>query len=110
MPMKITVPGATVHTDGFYGNCPVQGHGTIGVHDDTRNWYFRARGTHWSLTVVQGDDVYVSEDDADLYVEGPADEGGEFAAGWMSPEEAQRHTTDALAAWVGGRRGRTPTP
>jgi hypothetical protein len=59
------------------GNCPVQAEGQI----DGYGFYFRARGSHWSLEIYTGP-------------EGPwehwEDYGNTpFDAGWMTEEEAE---------------------
>lgn len=66
--------------DWIGGNCPVQAEGTI----DGKEFYFRARGGHWSLSI--GGENVVGE--PDWYHEEPyGDE--EFAAGWMTKKEAR---------------------
>ena len=61
------------------GNCPVQAEGTINGHE----FYFRARGDSWSLSVggpdVVGHPVW--------YYEQPYGEWPD--AGWMSVDEAR---------------------
>lgn len=62
------------------GNCPVQAEGTI----DGKPFYFRARGSHWSLS-IGGEDV-VGEPEwrhEEPYGDGP------FDAGWMDVDEAR---------------------
>lgn len=61
------------------GNCPVQAEGLI----DDQPFYFRARGEHWSIGI--GGDVV---GDPDWYHEEEYP-GGEYAAGWMSEDEAR---------------------
>jgi hypothetical protein len=65
------------HTIG--GNCPVQIEGTIAGKD----FYFRARGQHWSIGIggepVSKPEWYYQE----MYGLGPYD------AGWMTIEEAK---------------------
>ena len=102
----LVIPGATAHLDSWGGNCPVQGYGTIvldgGVQHD---WYFRARGESWSVTVGQGDGGYVDDKDADLVVEGLSRDQRPFQAGYMSPEEGHEHLVLALTHWAEGKRG-----
>ena len=43
---------AIIIIDSFGGNCPVQAEGTI----DGKPFYFRARGSSWSMS-IGGDDV-----------------------------------------------------
>ena len=61
------------------GNCPVQAEGTI----DGQEFYFRARGSRWSLA-IGGVDVIASPD---WFYEEPYGLGP-FDAGWMTEEEA----------------------
>lgn len=93
-------------TAGPYGNCPVQAEGTI----DGRIWYFRARGESWSFDVWP-DGVGWLNDQHDLpadqeewtYSEpyGPIDGGGrEFAAGWMTEDEALGFIAIAAAKYL----------
>lgn len=60
------------------GQCPVQAEGTIAG----KPFYFRARGCRWQFEVEDecGDPKWV-------YAERYSDD--EFAAGWMSEEEAR---------------------
>lgn len=72
------------------GNCPVQAEGTI--NGDA--FYFRARGSHWSLGVGGGDPVG-----------GPKWEHGESYgtwpdAGWMSEDEARGFIEKGAALYV----------
>jgi hypothetical protein len=60
------------------GNCPVQGEGTI----DGQEFYFRARGEHWSIG-IGGDPVGEPEW---YYEEGY---GSWPDAGWMPEDEAR---------------------
>ncbi len=61
------------------GHCPVQAEGTI----DGQRFYFRARGTHWSLAIGANLDI---DPDWYLKVRYSADP---FAAGWMAETEAR---------------------
>jgi len=67
------------------GNCPVQAEGTV----DGIPFYFRARGTHWSMSIGE-DPVGISCG----YKGGwhkEAEYGDEaYEAGWMSVEEARQ--------------------
>lgn len=73
------------------GSCPVQGEGTV----DGREWYFRARGQHWSF------EVYSSPEES----EGNApplwwtvEEWGTWPdAGYMPEDEARRKIDVAVA-------------
>lgn len=62
------------------GFCPVQAEGSI----DGKPFYFRARGSHWSLS-IGGEDVVVKPEwyHEEGYGEGP------FDAGWMELDEAR---------------------
>lgn len=73
------------------GNCPVQAEGTV----DGKEFYFRARGQRWSMS-IGGEDV-VGAPDWYLEAEYP---GGPFAAGWMSEEEALALIHKAIDAWI----------
>lgn len=61
------------------GNCPVQADGTI----DGVPFYFRARGSRWSLSVGEH-----PVGDPDWFYEEQYDGGDDFAAGWMTEAEA----------------------
>lgn len=76
--MTANTEGLVIDTIG--GNCPVQAEGTI----DGQEFYFRARGMRWSLS-VGGRDVVGAPD---WYYEEPYGEE-EFAAGWMTEDEAR---------------------
>lgn len=69
-----------IRIDMIGGNCPVQAEGLI----DGAPFYFRARGSHWSLS-VGGADVVGSPD---WYHEEPYGDGP-FDAGWMEEAEAR---------------------
>lgn len=80
---------------GFGGNCPVQAEGEL----DGAFWYFRARGSHWSITVhVDPEQRYWCTDRSELYYH---DEPyGEFPdAGWMPREEAAAFIVRELSKW-----------
>lgn len=66
--------------DRLGGNCPVQADGTI----DGVPFYFRARGSHWSMGIgpqpIDAPEWYHRE----LWCDDP------YGAGWMSEEEAER--------------------
>jgi hypothetical protein len=64
------------------GNCPVQAEGTI----DGAQFYFRARGTHWSLSIATSASGPWGED-AWEHFEKYSDE--EYAAGWMDVSEGE---------------------
>lgn len=76
------------------GNCPVQAEGHIGGQP----FYFRARGTHWSIGI--GGDV-VGEPDWYHEEEYP---GGPFAAGWMSETEARQFIRGAADRYLSEKR------
>lgn len=74
-----------------YGNCPVQAEGQL----KTGEWYyFRARGSHWQLRIAKGSANFF-DNSIWVYEEEYAD-GEEFAAGWMSKNEAIFFATKAL--------------
>lgn len=70
-----------IEIDWLEGNCPVQAEGTIDGHP----FYFRARGSAWSLSIGGADPVgeptFVYREDWP---------GGPFDAGWMSEDDARR--------------------
>lgn len=67
-----------VRLDWLHGVCPVQGGGEI----DGAEFYFRARGRHWSFTV--------GPDDAPLFDVEEEWGDGPYDAGYMDLEEAER--------------------
>ena len=72
------------------GNCPVQAEGTF----DGVEFYFRARGEHWSIGV--GGDVVMKPD---WSAEAPyGDEP--FEAGWMPEDEARAFIEAAYRDWL----------
>lgn len=86
--MTQTTEGLVIDIIG--GNCPVQAEGTI----DGQEFYFRARGMRWSLS-VGGRDVVGAPD---WYYEEPYGDR-EFAAGWMTEEEARAFLDKAIGLW-----------
>ena len=74
--------------DDISGNCPVQGEGFF----DGLPFYFRARGTHWSLDVG-----VVGETQVASYVEKYSDDM--FAAGWMEVDEARVFIQQCYDKW-----------
>src|SRR4051812_24067155 len=89
-----TAPGIIIDTIG--GNCPVQAEGTI----DDWPFYFRARGSHWSLEVAEpgfepcGEAVW--EHRAKY-----SDE--QYAAGWMTEAEARAFIAQAVPLFLAWR-------
>jgi hypothetical protein len=82
------------------GACPVQGYGVV----DGYPWYFRARGSCWSLDVAVdplADPVGVGWDVYGFSTGGEADEGEMFSASWMSFSEAWRHIEQGLLEFQG---------
>lgn len=73
------------------GNCPVQAEGEV----DGKPFYFRARGEHWSIG-IGGDDVVLTPE---WYMEEKYP-GGQFAAGWMTEEEAVAFINKAVAKYA----------
>jgi hypothetical protein len=122
----IAIDGATVETDDFGGMCPVQGSGrlvdttTAGLfganttiaREGTRDWYFRARGQHWTVAIGRRDNPsgYVHPIGADLFVAGPSDDIRPYSAGYMEADECARHLTFALTLWTVGIRGVVEIP
>ncbi len=78
----------SVVIDWIGGNCPVQANGTL----DGYPFYFRARGEHWTMTIANSkdtpmDDLWSGYEEAWHYGEDYGD--SQFAAGWMSEDEAR---------------------
>ena len=80
----------------FGGNCPVQADGFI----DGAEFYFRARGQRWSMS-VGGADVIMNPDW--YYEEEWGD--GPFSAGWMPEETAISMMEKAFAKYDDERLG-----
>ncbi len=76
--------------DDLGGNCPVQAKGTIGGLP----FYFRARGSGWSMSVASKKDGDVFDDDSWGYYEDYGD--GPYDAGWMENEEAEKFVYESL--------------
>lgn len=79
------------------GQCPVQIEGTVnGIP-----FYFRARGTSWSLSVAKEETSCPLDKTAwmhkETYGKGP------FDAGWMELEEARGFLHKALNIWAENR-------
>lgn len=120
------IPGFLVEIHDFAGLSPVEGTGRIAdpapaeifgadtdlARDAERDWYFRARGQHWSVAIGRRVNAggNVRPDGADLYVSGPADDIRPYAAGHMADDECERHLTFALTLWAAGFRGRVALP
>ncbi|GHE77775.1 hypothetical protein GCM10019059_40960 [Camelimonas fluminis] len=87
--------GLDIHWLG--GNCPVQGEGTL----DGREFYFRARGSHWTFAV--GGDVIASPDwvHEEPYGTGP------FDAGWMSEDDARACIAKATGLYRSATSGKS---
>ena len=83
--------------DTIGGSCPVQGEGTV----DGLYWYFRARGERWSFEVwdVSFGPFGELPGKPELWLTGAAwDEEGEYGAGYMPVQEAERLIRLAIAA------------
>ncbi|MCE6959618.1 hypothetical protein LAZ40_11220 [Cereibacter sphaeroides] len=89
-------PGIVI--DLLEGECPVQGEGLV----DGVEFYFRARGARWSLSIGGTDLV----GNPDWYYEEPYGTGP-YDAGVMSPEEAVAFLKKAVGLW---RAGAEPMP
>ena len=90
-------PGVEIQSHG--GSCPVQIEGLV----DGQVFYFRARGSRWSVSI--GGDVIAKPD---WRYEQPYGHGP-FDAGWMSLDEAREFLQIAIGKWrseFGGRAGR----
>jgi hypothetical protein len=77
------------------GNCPVQAEGKIGG----KEFYFRARGNHWSISIDSdlGPDVRFLN--PEWYYEEPYGDGP-YDAGWMSEEEARALIYEAAKRYL----------
>lgn len=83
---------------GFFGGyCPVQGYGWVQKGDNTHQWYFRARGDNWLLSIGKGDDFaeYVPCDET-IWEHGRTLDGHPFAAGYLTREEVAGILTKAF--------------
>jgi len=83
------------------GNCPVQAEGTV----DGKEFYFRARGEHWSVSIGEWDIIgnpewYYEED----YGDGPYD------AGWMPEDKARGFIDKAIAKYRADTLPNQPQP
>lgn len=90
------MPASRIEIDWLGGNCPVQAEGRI----DGEPFYFRARGSRWSLSVGGPDTI--TEPDwfyAENYGDGP------FDAGWMPDEEAAAFIARAVDLRADGHPG-----
>jgi hypothetical protein len=81
------------------GNCPVQAEGTV----DGKEFYFRARGEHWSMSIGGADVVGEPEW---YYEEEYSDEP--FAAGWMHEAEARHFISRAAGLYLAARHSGLP--
>jgi hypothetical protein len=81
------------------GFCPVQAEGTI----DGAPFYFRARGSRWSLSVGGADVIGAPE----FHHEEPYGDGP-FAAGWMEEEEARAFIEKAAGLYRASLSGSAP--
>jgi hypothetical protein len=79
------------------GQCPVQIEGTI----DGLPFYFRARGSQWSLSIAANEKSSPFDDTAWQYQE-PYGESP-FDAGWMELEEARAFLHKAANIWAENR-------
>lgn len=90
-----------IRIDLIGGNCPVQAEGLI----DGAPFYFRARGSRWSLSVgganVIGDPEFYHEE---AYGDGPYD------AGWMGQEEARAFIEKGAGLYRASLAGPGPAP
>lgn len=74
------------------GKCPVQSEGQF----DEYSYYFRSRGQHWSIEVTDASDMTVLFELKVKY--GDSD----FAAGWMSENEAFQLIVSTYFKWKAG--------
>lgn len=86
-----------IDPDWLGGNCPVQGEGFFTDNGVEYNYYFRARGTHWSCDVSAGDSFWSIR-------ERYGDDDNLYAAGWMSEDEAISFINKAYTKWLEERR------
>ena len=85
---------------GKYGNCPVQIERTVG----DRQFYFRARGEHWSLCVgAAGDMSEFAAVDGEEILSGQINVP--FIAGWMPAQLAEQLTDWGISAWTRQQSG-----
>ncbi len=76
------------------GNCPVQAEGKIGGKTD---FYFRARGSHWSMSIspshgdVVGKPEWYYEEDYGVWPD----------AGWMEESEARAFIDKSIKLYWG---------
>lgn len=77
---------SNIHIYKLGGSCPVQAEGTI----DGKPFYFRARGSRWSMS-IGGSDVVGNPE---WYYEQPYG-NNPFAAGWMTEVEATKFINDS---------------
>jgi hypothetical protein len=82
--------GVTFDTLG--GNCPVQAEGKF----LDMNFYFRARGTRWSLEI--GETISHGMNYEWLYFQEYGD--NEYAAGWMEEYEALEFIIFGISKWL----------
>lgn len=87
--------GPEIVIDMIGGNCPVQAEGTI----NGENFYFRARGAHWSLE-IGGHDPCAK---CDWSYDEPY--GIWPDAGWMTEDEALFFIAKGAALFAGRRAG-----
>lgn len=73
--------------DQIGGNCPVQAEGTV----DGKEFYFRARGSRWSMSIGGSD----SATDPEWYYEETYG-SGPYDAGWMTVDEARDFIDQAV--------------
>lgn len=97
--------GIVINTLG--GNCPVQADGEI----DGVPFYFRARGERWSIEIGLGNTSAILDSmkvgkEARAVVEalgaweyGETWPGGQYAAGWMTEDEARACVEIGARAW-----------
>lgn len=93
-PMMMALP-SDLTIDWIGGNCPVQAEGTIAG----KEFFFRARGNRWSFEVADG----LSDDSAwvaNWLYEEPYNIHEEFAAGWMTEEEARGFIHAAAICYI----------
>lgn len=81
-----------VQIEGIYGMVPVQAEGVVNGHP----FYFRSRGSRWSLTVAAAPGGSVWDTAAWRYEEGY---GPWPEAGYMPVEEARAKIAQALWRW-----------
>ncbi len=81
--------------ESLYGFCPVQAYGVI----EGKKFYFRARWAHWSVSVYDREEDFMTPD---WYYEESYTEMGPLGAGWMELDDARAFLDRTLQAYMAG--------